>query len=238
MVSSAAAGDLVEGASMSGTEPVRQPGGAARVPAYTHEAQRYDARTSRYACYRQHAVDLLPLAPGDVVLDIGCGTGLCFELLVRRVGSTGTVVGVDPAGEMLELAAQRAADRGWGNVVLVHSPVEYATLPQADHALFCAVHDVLQSAPALDHVLPHLRDEGGVAATGGTWAPASWRCTGRSCAPSRGSTGPGRSWPNGFPGSGCRRSPWAGATWPRAGSVRHPDFRGVGMPVACRGATR
>jgi demethylmenaquinone methyltransferase/2-methoxy-6-polyprenyl-1,4-benzoquinol methylase len=40
------------------------------------------------------------------------------------------------------------------------------------HALFCAVHDVLQSPAALDHVLAHVRDGGGVAATGGKRAPA------------------------------------------------------------------
>jgi demethylmenaquinone methyltransferase/2-methoxy-6-polyprenyl-1,4-benzoquinol methylase len=147
---------------MSGTPSIR---------AYTCDAQRYDARTASFGRYRQSAVDLLPLTCGDVVLDVGCGTGLCFELLVGRVGCTGTVVGVDPAAEMLELAARRVAARGWGNVVLVQSPVEVAALPRADHALFCAVHDVLQCATALDHVLAQIRDGGAVAATGGKWAP-------------------------------------------------------------------
>jgi SAM-dependent methyltransferase len=156
---------------MSGYEPVRQPHGTSSVPAYTRDAPRYDARTSSYGRYRRSAVDLLPLACGDVVLDIGCGTGLCFELLVERVGRTGTVIGVDPAAEMLELAAQRVSDRGWGNVELVHSPVEAAALPRADHALFCAVHDVLQSARAVDQVVARLRPHGAVAATGGKWAP-------------------------------------------------------------------
>jgi SAM-dependent methyltransferase len=156
---------------MSRTEPVGRPCGATPVSAYTRDARRYDARTSSYGHYRRSAVDLLPLGCGDVVLDIGCGTGLCFEQLVERVGRTGTVVGVEPADAMLELAAQRVADRGWGNVELVHSPVEEANLPRADHALFCAVHDVLQSAPAVDHVVAHLRPGGAVAATGGKWAP-------------------------------------------------------------------
>ena len=43
----------------------------------------------------------------------------------------------------------------------------------ADHALFCATHDVLQSGPALDNVVGHVRDGGTVAATGGKWA-APW----------------------------------------------------------------
>ena len=77
-----------------------------------------------------------------------------------------------PAAEMRALAAERIAARGWTNVVLVGSAVECADLPPLDHALFCAVHDVLQSPAALDNVVAHVRDGGGVAATGGKWAPA------------------------------------------------------------------
>ena len=144
---------------------------AAAVAAYGRDAARYDDRTSRYGRYRRRVVDLLRLSPGDVVLDIGCGTGLCFERLVARVGPTGRVVGVDASADMLAVAAERVAARGWGNVSLVRSPVETAALPAADAALFCAVHDVLQSAAALDNVLGSVRAGGGVAAAGGKWAP-------------------------------------------------------------------
>jgi SAM-dependent methyltransferase len=145
------------------------PSGSPR--AYGRDARRYDDRTSRYEVYRRQAIDRLPLSPGDVVVDVGCGTGLCFERLVECVGPAGTVVGVEPAPGMRELAAQRIATRGWTNVLLVASSVESAVLPPLDHALFCAVHDVMQSASALDHVLAHVHDGGGVAATGGKWAP-------------------------------------------------------------------
>jgi SAM-dependent methyltransferase len=139
--------------------------------AYGRDADRYDARTGSFAQYRRAVVDLLPLRPGDVVLDVGCGTGLCFPLLQERIGPTGRLVGVDAAAPMLDLAADRVAEAGWDNVDLLVSPVAEAALPPADHALFCAVHDVLQSPAALDAVLAAVRPGGTVAAGGGKWAP-------------------------------------------------------------------
>jgi SAM-dependent methyltransferase len=143
------------------------------APAYARHAASYDARTGHFERYRRQLVERLPLRTHDTVIDVGCGTGLCFALLQERIGPGGTVVGVDESPEMLELAAERVAASGWTNVVLVEAPVEDADLPGlADHALFCAVHDVLQSGPALDNVLAHVRPGGTVAAGGGKWAPA------------------------------------------------------------------
>jgi trans-aconitate methyltransferase len=142
--------------------------------AYTRDASLYDARTSAFATYRHRLVEQLPLRPGDVVLDVGCGTGLCFEQVRERVGPAGAVVGVDASPEMLAVAARRVADHGWDNVTLVCSRVEDAALPVVgDHALFCATHDVLQSDAALANVLAHVRAGGTVAAAGGKWA-APW----------------------------------------------------------------
>jgi SAM-dependent methyltransferase len=138
---------------------------------YGRDAGQYDARTGPFEPYRRRIVDSLPIERGDVVMDVGCGTGLCFSLLQERVGPGGTIVGVDASRQMLDLAAARAAGHGWGNVVLIEARVEDADLPPVDHALFCAVHDVLQSAPAVDNVLAAVGPGGGVAAGGGKWAP-------------------------------------------------------------------
>ena len=155
---------------MPSTDPVGIPPASA-PPAYGRHAAQYDSRTAGFEAYRRRVIDRLSPSAGDVVVDVGCGTGLCFEGLLDRVGPTGTVVGVEPAAPMRALAAERVAERGWTNVVLIGSPVEQADLPVVDHALFCAVHDVLQSTPGVEHVLAHVRDGGGVAATGGKWAP-------------------------------------------------------------------
>lgn len=156
---------------MPTTDPAGTPFSGASVSAYGRDAGRYDARTAGFESYRRRVIDALPLSEGAVVVDVGCGTGLCFERLIDRIGPTGTVIGVEPAARMRALAAERIEAHGWTNVGLVGSPVESAVLPTVDHVLFCAVHDVLQSAAALDHVLAHVRDGGSVAATGGKWAP-------------------------------------------------------------------
>jgi len=53
------------------------------------------------------SVDLLRLAPGHAVLDVGCGHGACVPLLARRVGATGRIVGLDASRAMVAEAHRR-----------------------------------------------------------------------------------------------------------------------------------
>lgn len=143
-------------------------------PAYGQHAVVYDAHTQAFQGFRNRIVQSLPLRPADRVLDVGCGTGLCFAALQERLGPTGEVIGVDASPDMTALAAERAEQNGWSNVTLVAAPAEEAMVPgPADAALFCATHDILQSAPALSNVLSQLRPGAWVAAGGGKFAK-SW----------------------------------------------------------------
>ncbi|MFE0462461.1 class I SAM-dependent methyltransferase [Kitasatospora sp. NPDC058965] len=49
--------------------------------------------------------------PGDRVLDVGCGTGYLTLRMADAVTSTGQVLGLDPAPEVLAHARRRAAGR-------------------------------------------------------------------------------------------------------------------------------
>jgi arsenite methyltransferase len=51
----------------------------------------------------------LGAAPGERILDVGCGPGFYCAELVEEVGQSGSVVGVDSSPAMLELAARRCA---------------------------------------------------------------------------------------------------------------------------------
>jgi SAM-dependent methyltransferase len=144
------------------------------LDAYRTQATLYDARTSAFQSWRNLVVDELAAGPGDTVLDVGCGTGLCLARLREKVGATGTVVGVDQSSAMIELARRRVAENGWNNVHLVAAPVHEAKLGLvADAAIFCAVHDVMQSTEALENIFGQLRDGAAVAAIGGKW-PSPW----------------------------------------------------------------
>jgi len=65
-----------------------------------------------YRPARVRAIELLDLAPGATVLDIGCGTGLNHPLLAERIGPTGRIVGVDASESMLAQAARRTCVAG------------------------------------------------------------------------------------------------------------------------------
>ena len=142
--------------------------------AYGKQARSYDQRTGAFHSYRRALVEALPVSPGQVVLDVGSGTGLCSGLLQDKVGPQGGVVGIEESPEMAAVARKRIADEGWRNVTVVQSPAEDAQIPvTADAAVFCAVHDILQSPDALRNVLTKLRPGAWVAAGGGKWA-APW----------------------------------------------------------------
>jgi len=144
---------------------------AGRQPAYYEHARSYDRDTGVFQPYRRAVVEALPLQPGQVVLDVGCGTGLCCGLLREKVGPGGTVIGIEESPEMAAVAREYIDREGWRNVTVVQSPAEEARLEgSADAALFCAVHDILQSPGALRNVMASVRPGGRVAAGGGKWA--------------------------------------------------------------------
>lgn len=58
---------------------------------------------------RRMAFDALHLSEGDAVVDIGCGNGLLTEEIVRAVGSTGRVIGIEPSADMRTPASDRCA---------------------------------------------------------------------------------------------------------------------------------
>ncbi|MBI2889608.1 MAG: methyltransferase domain-containing protein [Nitrospirae bacterium] len=103
---------------------------------YSRSAGQYDQLIEFYfrrllrindVTYRSEAVDMLGLKEGDRVADIGCGTGLNFEHVLRKIGASGRLVGLDYTPAMLERAEARARSQGWSNVRLVRGDAQKAS---------------------------------------------------------------------------------------------------------------
>ena len=145
------------------------------IERYKTYAQTYDKEQSRNPnaeANRRRVIELLELKPGDVVLDVGCGTGLNFPAIEAAVGQSGRLIGIDLSSDMLAKARQRVAAEGWQNVTLIESPVDKASIPvPADAVLFCFTHDVLQAPAALENVFSATKPGARVAALGYKWAP-------------------------------------------------------------------
>lgn len=158
---------------------VSGPATAARQAAleqYRARANRYDSELQPFEPLRREAIEHLQLQPGEVVLDVGCGTGLSFEPLLERLGPSGRVVGIEQCPEMMARARDRIHTHHWRQVTLVQAPAEEARWRgKADAALFHFTHDILRRPTALDNVLGHLAPGARVAATGLQWtAPWAW----------------------------------------------------------------
>lgn len=139
---------------------------------YNQRAQIYDLELMAFEPIRHSAIALLKLAPGDTVLDVGCGTGLSFTQMQQAIGPRGHIVGIEQCAEMLAQAQARLAQHGWRNVTLLNTPVEDAVLPgTGDAALFHFTHDILRNPQAISNVLSHLTPGARVVAAGLQWAP-------------------------------------------------------------------
>jgi ubiquinone/menaquinone biosynthesis C-methylase UbiE len=67
--------------------------------------------------------------PGDVILDVGTGSGLAVRELCKRTPSVGLVVGIDFSEAMIRVARRRAASAGLRKVKFLKMPAEELRFP-------------------------------------------------------------------------------------------------------------
>jgi len=77
----------------------------------------------------RHALDRARVAPGEAVLDVGCGCGDTTLDLARRVGPAGRVLGVDISAPMLDRARERMRAAGATQVILEQADAQAHPLP-------------------------------------------------------------------------------------------------------------
>lgn len=118
-----------------------------------------------YNDYTEHALRLAGLRPGMRVLDVGCGPGDVSFIAARLVGPTGSVLGVDAAPEMIELAGARAAEQGLSAVHFKQSAIDTIALDQPVDAVVgrLILMHVPDPAATLRHLSTFVRPGGVVA---------------------------------------------------------------------------
>ena len=101
------------------------------------EKVRLQKQPSELAADSSRFLDHLGIRPGQRTVDLGCGPQGILDLLSERVGSNGTVVGIEQDESTLELARKFIAEHRLQNVELLQGNAKATGLPRAS---FDVVH--------------------------------------------------------------------------------------------------
>jgi demethylmenaquinone methyltransferase/2-methoxy-6-polyprenyl-1,4-benzoquinol methylase len=137
---------------------------------YQSWAKIYDWLTPTYLLgnekrLRTKTIASLHLQPGQAVLDVACGTGRNFPLILEKIGPTGRLVGVDYTAAMLARAREQVERAGWKNVELIQSDAARVNLKQKFDAALCtlAMGVIPDEREALNRMIAHVKPSGWIA---------------------------------------------------------------------------
>jgi len=126
--------------------------------------------TTGLGAHGEVAMAAYPPAPGDRVIDLGCGFGDTTRRLAELIGAGGEAVGVDVAEPFVALAAAEAEEAGVGNARFVVADVQVAELGAGFDYAFSRMGLMFFANP-----VQALRNIRGALAPGGRLCAVVWR---------------------------------------------------------------
>jgi len=127
---------------------------------YAPQAEAYDAFRERLLHGRRELVDLLPIATGGHLVELGAGTGRTLEFFGQRLAQLASVEAVDLCPALLDVARRRLAR--WPNARVIEADASrYRPSHLADVVYFSyALTMIPDWRAAIDNALGMLRPGG------------------------------------------------------------------------------
>src|SRR5579864_2507737 len=141
------------------TAPAQPPKRATSTP-YAGDLSIFDSPGRDEKLHINRVMDILGIAPGKGVADIGAGSGWFAVRAARRVGPSGMVYAVDINPEAIRYIDHRAHSESLSNVKAILSKPDDPMLPKeaVDAVLLLKTyHEVADPVALLEHLRPALR---------------------------------------------------------------------------------
>lgn len=141
------------------TAPAQSPKRATSTP-YTGDLSIFDSLGRDQKLHLDRVMEILEIAPGKSVADIGAGSGWFTVRVARRVGPSGTVYAVDINPEAIRYLDSRVQKESITNVKTILSKPDDPMLPNeaVDAVLLLKTyHEVADPVALLEHLRPALR---------------------------------------------------------------------------------
>src|SRR5258708_28226999 len=129
-------------------------------PPYTGDLSIFDSPGREDRLQINRVMDILGITAGKTVADIGAGSGWFTVRAARRVGSAGTVYGIDISSEAIQYIAERAQKEQLRNVKTILSKPDDPLLPAASVdavLLLKTYHEIAHPVVLLRNLQPSLR---------------------------------------------------------------------------------
>jgi demethylmenaquinone methyltransferase/2-methoxy-6-polyprenyl-1,4-benzoquinol methylase len=102
---------------------------------FNNLADKWDVLVKHDVDKIEFLLGILRIKKGSYILDVGCGTGVLTEHLLKRVGSEGKVFGVDFSEKMIEIAKSKFKD--FPNVEFIVEDVNSLTFKNYFDYIIC-----------------------------------------------------------------------------------------------------